>query len=414
MNQSSHSSTAHAETLMAVRDALAKVTNRATGRSIIAEGRVDGLTIDSKNIARFVIDLGDRDGAPPLSDEAAQQIVAEAKTAAGTVTGLTGVSVIATRHSGQTKNAPAPAQQPRAGGHANPLGLSSSRSQQPPSPRASGKTAPRMPGAPQRKAERIADTQNALADIGRIIAVASGKGGVGKSTVTISLAAALARRGLKVGILDADIYGPSLPTLLGLHEKPAMRDGKIVPFDIEIPGDGLLRAMSIGFLVENEKALAWRGPMVMGAVRQLINDVDWSGKDGPLDIMLIDTPPGTGDAHLTLIQSSILHGAVIVTTPQQMALADVERGVALFNKTKTPILGLIENMAWLDMPDGSRSYIFGERGGEQIADKLGIAFLGSIPLQPDLRIACDKGEAATQNTEKSCALFDDLAKTLID
>ncbi|MEZ5893388.1 MAG: Mrp/NBP35 family ATP-binding protein [Parvularculaceae bacterium] len=239
-----------------------------------------------------------------------------------------------------------------------------------------------------------------LAGVKAVIAVASGKGGVGKSTIAANLAVALARKGLKVGLLDADIYGPSLPTLFGVSQKPTMQDGKIVP--LEAYG---VRLMSIGLMIDPEQAVAWRGPMVMGAVRQLMGDVDW----GDLDILLIDTPPGTGDTHLSLIQSKKLSGAVIVSTPQEMALADMRRGVHLFRQTNTPLVGVIENMAWLELPSGARQYLFGEGGAEAAAKTLGAPFLGAVPLYPDLREASDAGYPLAARDHPAAAVFADLA-----
>ena len=217
-----------------------------------------------------------------------------------------------------------------------------------------------------------------------VIAVASGKGGVGKSTTSVNLAAALARRGLRVGLLDADIYGPSLPVMLGERDRrPQTADGKMLP--IEVWG---LHAMSIGFLVEPDQALVWRGPMVMGALQQLMGDVAWP----ELDIMVIDLPPGTGDAQLTLAQRVSLTGAVIVSTPQDIALADARRAVAMFAKTQVPVLGLVENMSFYCCPAcGARSEPFGHGGARAEADRLGIPFLGEVPLLPAIRASADDG-----------------------
>jgi ATP-binding protein involved in chromosome partitioning len=222
-----------------------------------------------------------------------------------------------------------------------------------------------------------------LEQVGAIVAVASGKGGVGKSTVAVNLAVALARQGLRVGLLDADIYGPSLPRMLGLARRPEIRDGRMIP--LEAWG---LKAMSIGFLVEEETAMIWRGPMVMGALEQMMGQVEW----GPLDIMIVDMPPGTGDAQLTMAQRVALAGAVIVSTPQDIALLDARRGVAMFAKTRVPVLGLIENMSYFCCPAcGARAEIFGHGGARREAAKLGCPFLGEIPLLLDIRSASDAG-----------------------
>lgn len=318
---------------MRVRAALSAVVNPASGRDIVADGLVQGLSASPAGVVKFTLE----------SESIALREAA--KQAAESVEGVARVVAISTAH-----------RKPSQGGHENPIGVP--------------------------KKTQARQTGESLAEVGHVVAIASGKGGVGKSTFAANLAAALARRGLAVGLMDADIYGPSLPTLFGLRDRPEVRNGKIVT--IEAFG---LKAMSIGWLVDPDKALAWRGPMVMGAVRQLINDVAW----GKLDILIIDTPPGTGDAHLTLAQSKILTGAVIVSTPQEMALADVRRGVELFRKVGTPILGVVENMAWLEGPEGERQYLFGEGGAARAARKLGAPFLGAMPIYPDLREASDAG-----------------------
>jgi ATP-binding protein involved in chromosome partitioning len=226
-----------------------------------------------------------------------------------------------------------------------------------------------------------------LAGIGHVIAVASGKGGVGKSTTAVNLALALRVQGLSVGILDADIYGPSLPTLLGLHGKPQAQGRKLKP--MRAYG---LHAMSMGLLVDAETAMVWRGPMVMSAITQMMADVEW----GALDILLVDMPPGTGDAQLALAQGTRLSGAVIVSTPQDLSLIDARRGIAMFRKVDVPILGLVENMSHFVCPDcGGTHAIFGQGGAEAEAARLGVPFLGGIPLTMELRAASDAGRPIT-------------------
>src|SRR5438132_1560775 len=216
------------------------------------------------------------------------------------------------------------------------------------------------------------------------VAVASGKGGVGKSTVTVNLAIALAQEGAKVGLMDADVYGPNDHIMLGASKQPLYsQDGKIQP----ISAHGI-KLMSMGFLVEPEQALVWRGPMLHSVVRQFLNDVNW----GELDYLLIDLPPGTGDVQLCLAQSVPLTGAVMVTTPQDVALADVRKGVSAFEKLEVPILGVIENMSYFICPHcGERTEIFSYGGGRKAADEWGIPFLGEIPLNPDIRVGGDTG-----------------------
>jgi ATP-binding protein involved in chromosome partitioning len=222
-----------------------------------------------------------------------------------------------------------------------------------------------------------------LPQVGKIIAIASGKGGVGKSTTAVNLAVALAVQGLKVGLLDADIYGPSLPQMLGAHEKPRTEGQQIIP--IRRWG---LQAMSIGFLVDPDTAMIWRGPMVMGALEQMMGQVAW----GALDIMVVDMPPGTGDAQLTMSQRVPLAGAVIVSTPQDVALIDARRGVRMFEKVNVPVLGLIENMSYFCCPAcGHRAEVFGHGGARREACKLGVEFLGELPLKLEIRELADAG-----------------------
>jgi ATP-binding protein involved in chromosome partitioning len=224
----------------------------------------------------------------------------------------------------------------------------------------------------------------AVQGVRHIIAVASGKGGVGKSTTACNLALALHAMGLKVGVLDADIYGPSMPKLFHLSGKPQVKDGKTL---IPLEGYGV-KVMSIGFLIEEEKAIVWRGPMVMSALTQLLREVEW----GSLDILVVDMPPGTGDAQLTMAQQVPLSGAVIVSTPQDLALIDARRGVAMFRQVSVPILGLIENMSYFVCDGcGKRHDIFAHGGAKAEAQRQGVPFLGEIPLAPEIRETSDAG-----------------------
>lgn len=231
--------------------------------------------------------------------------------------------------------------------------------------------------------------------IRHIIAVASGKGGVGKSTVAVNLAAGLAQSGLKTGLLDADIYGPSVPRLTGINfQKPQTGpDGQLIP--LEAHG---LKLMSMGFMVEEEKAMIWRGPMVQTALYQMLRDVAWGTEDEPLDVLVVDMPPGTGDAQLTLAQKVPLAGAVIVSTPQDLALIDARRAVEMFRKVNVPILGIIENMSYYICPRCEHEeYIFGEQGAKNMAAKMGVSFLGEVPLNAEIRQASDEGRLLEAN-----------------
>ncbi len=226
--------------------------------------------------------------------------------------------------------------------------------------------------------------QSEIPGVAGVIAVASGKGGVGKSTTALNLALGLRDLGLKVGLLDADIYGPSVPRLTGLRDKPELNnERKMIPlrrFGLAI--------MSIGFLVEEETAMIWRGPMVMSAVTQMLRDVEW----GTLDVLVVDMPPGTGDAQLTLAQNVPLKGAVIVSTPQDLSLIDARRGLAMFKKVNVPVLGIVENMSYFQCPHcGTKSDIFGHGGARHEAEKLGVPFLGEIPLHMAIRTTSDAG-----------------------
>ncbi len=224
-----------------------------------------------------------------------------------------------------------------------------------------------------------------LAGVKNVIAVASGKGGVGKSTVAANLAVALAQTGAKVGLLDTDIYGPSVPTMFGVTERPNITtQKKLVP--IEKHG---VHLVSMGFLVDTDQAMIWRGPMVTSAVKQFMQEVEW----GELDYMILDLPPGTGDIQLTIVQTVPLTGAVIVSTPQTVALDDARKGVAMFNKVNVPVLGIIENMAYF-VPDDTpekKYYIFGKHGARKLAQKLEVPFLGEIPLREIVRKTSDSG-----------------------
>jgi ATP-binding protein involved in chromosome partitioning len=226
------------------------------------------------------------------------------------------------------------------------------------------------------------------AHVRHVIAVASGKGGVGKSTVAVNLAVALSRQGLRVGLLDADVYGPSVPRMLGLDAEPEIGpDKKLVP--LQAWG---LTTLSIGFLVDEGAPMIWRGPMASSAVRQLIDDVAWGSEAQPLDLLVVDLPPGTGDIQLTLAQRVALDGAVLVSTPQEVALVDVRRGAAMFEKTGVPLLGVIENMAYFPDPaTGAPIEIFGRGGARATAAALGAPFLGEVPIDIALRQSCDDG-----------------------
>jgi ATP-binding protein involved in chromosome partitioning len=246
-----------------------------------------------------------------------------------------------------------------------------------------------------------------------VVAVASGKGGVGKSTVSVNLACAMAMLGRRVGLLDADVYGPSIPQMMGIESEPELGpDRKLIP--AEAWG---LKVMSIGLLVDEDAPMIWRGPMASSALSQMLNDVAWGSEAEPLDILIIDMPPGTGDIQLTLAQKVALSGAVVVSTPQAVALADVKRGVSMFQKTHVPILGVVENMAYFAHPStGAPIPIFGHGGAKSTARKIGAPFLGEIPIEVALREACDAGRPLVLDGGESLAgkAFLSIAATALD
>jgi ATP-binding protein involved in chromosome partitioning len=345
-----------------LREALRAITDPASGRDIVSAGLVESIEVRGGLV--HVALLTDRAHAAQM-----EPVRRAVESLLGKQPGVMNASAVLTAH--------------------KPAGA-------PPRP-APGQAHAQGHGQPQPGGGRPA----LLADVKAIVAVASGKGGVGKSTVAVNLAVALARQGLATGLLDADIYGPSLPRMLGVARRPEVRGERMLP--IEVWG---LKCMSIGFLVEEETPMIWRGPMVMGALEQMMGQVSW----GKLDVMVVDMPPGTGDAQLTMAQRVALTGAVIVSTPQDIALIDARRGVRMFERVRVPVLGLVENMSYFCCPNcGHRAEIFGHGGARTEAQRLGTDFLGEIPLLLDIRQAADAGTpivAAAPHSEAARAYAD--------
>ena len=340
-----------------VLQALSRVKYPGFTRDLVAFGVVRDLTVTGGNVA-FAIELG------PGNPAVAGTIEREARAAVSAIPGVTSVAI-------------------RVGGPA---------------------------GAPPRAAvSAAAPPAEILPGVRHVIAVASGKGGVGKSTVAVNLAVGLARRGKRVGLLDADIYGPSVPMMMGVDERPT----------IDAAGRGILpferhgvRLMSLGLLVERDTAVIWRGPMVMKAIEQLLRDVLW----GDLDVLVIDLPPGTGDAQLTVSQKVRLAGAVIVTTPQDVALADAIKGIAMFRKVGVPVLGVVENMSTFVCPGcGLRTDVFGHGGGRRESERLDAPFLGEVPLHVAIRDGGDAGRpiVASDPSSPLTAAFLEIADRVL-
>ena len=228
------------------------------------------------------------------------------------------------------------------------------------------------------------DDNESLKNVKNIVAIASGKGGVGKSTLSVNLAYSFFKQGFKVGLLDADIHGPSIPHMLNLEGKPELTENrKIIPFNFKG-----IKVMSIGFLLNEDQPVIWRGPMVHSAIKQMAQDTNWED----LDILLVDMPPGTGDAQITVSQNLPLKGAIIISTPQSVALNDAKKAIGMFTKVDVEILGVVENMSYLILPDGSHEDIFGKDGGRKLADELKVDFLGSIPINKEIRLNSDLGD----------------------
>jgi ATP-binding protein involved in chromosome partitioning len=332
--------------------ALARVHNNRIGTDVVTAEMVRDVATTTDGRVRLTLLLGAADDAT---------LVRQVRQAIEAIEGVTEVRVDV-KDAAQSQQ---PAEPPkRAPGQGRKLPM----------------LEPERPAQPR----STAPTPKSYPHLGNVIAISSGKGGVGKSTVTVNLALALAARGARVGLMDADIYGPNIPRMMGINEQPRVSDDKkIIP--LEAHG---IKLISLGFLIERDQPAIWRGPIVMKIITQFLQDVDW----GQLDFFLVDMPPGTGDAQLSLVQATNVAGALIVTTPQDVATGDALRGAKMFERVNVPVLGIIENMSWFECAHcGDRTYLFGEGGGQRLADELHLPLLGQVPLYQPVRVGGDTG-----------------------
>lgn len=378
-----------------VLEALRRVKGPDLESNIVDLGLVSEILIKDERVY-FSITI------PASRAEELEQLRKAAEKVVSGIAGVAGVTAVLTADA--SGRAPATSAKPTAASAKEHPRVQAARAQG-----ATGDGAgPRQAAASAAPGAAAAKPVQAVPGVRHIIAVASGKGGVGKSTVTANLALGLQAIGLKVGIVDADIYGPSQPRLLGVSGKPQVANGKVIK---PLEGWGL-KVMSMGFLVDEDTPVVWRGPMVVSALNQMLRETDWAGTSGPLDVLVIDMPPGTGDIQLSISQNVPLSGAVIVSTPQDLALIDARKGIAMFKRVEVPILGLVENMSYFLCPScGTRSDIFGHGGAREEAAKLGATFLGEVPLHIDIRETSDSGKPVTVTAPESAHanIFRELA-----
>jgi ATP-binding protein involved in chromosome partitioning len=352
--------------------ALSRIVDQGTGKDIVSADMARAVMVKDGKVS-FVLEVD------PARAEELEPVRAAAQAAVEGLEGVEKVSAILTAHSSE----------PQPSRTSTPKG--------PPPELGAGKKKPSQPASKK------------IEGVERIIAIASGKGGVGKSTVSANLAVAMAAQGLRVGLLDADVYGPSQPRMLGISGRPSSPDGTTI---LPLRNHGVT-AISIGMMVPEGEAVVWRGPMLMGALEQMLRQVQWGG----LDVLLVDLPPGTGDVQLTLSQKAEVTGAVVVSTPQDVALLDARKALDMFKKTSTPVLGLIENMSSYICPNcGHEAHIFGHGGAKAEAEKLGMPFLGEIPLDLEIRVASDGGApiVAAKPGSPQARAFMDVAARIVE
>jgi len=370
---------------------LAGIRNPRTGADVMAADMVRDIATTTDGKVRLTMLLGAADDAT---------LVRDVRQAIERLDGVTDV-LVDVRDPAQA--APTPARPAVA-----PTPAPAPAAAMAPATGGKSRALPVMDSSPAAKAPPKVPEPVVYPQLGRIIAVSSGKGGVGKSTVAVNLALALAAQGKRVGIMDADIYGPNLPLMLGVDAAPAVRDEKIIP--LEAYG---IKVISLGFLIEKEQPAIWRGPIVMKIITQFLRDVAW----GQLDYFLVDMPPGTGDAQLSLVQATQIHGAVIVTTPQQVSVGDALRGVKMFERTGVPVLGIVENMSWFENPEtGKPIAVFGSGGGERLAKECDLPLLGQIPLDPRVQEGGDSGRpiVVADPSSKAAKALESIAVRVVE
>ncbi len=362
-----------------VTDALSRIRNNRVGANVIDAEMVSDIATTTEGRVRLTLFLSPDDDAT---------VVREVRQTLQQVPGVTDVRVDV-KDASQAGKPATHAHVPPAAAHAAPKAGAS-------------RTLPVMGQETQSQRAAVpAPTPIAYPNLGKIIAISSGKGGVGKSTVATNLAVALAQRGARVGLMDADIYGPNIPRMMGVNAPPPVENEKIIP--LQAHG---VKIMSLGFMIERDQPAIWRGPIIMKIITQFLRDVQW----GELDYFLVDMPPGTGDAQLSLVQATMVHGAIIVTTPQEVASGDALRGAKMFQRVAVPVLGVIENMSYFVCPNCSEQHrIFGAGGGKRLADELDVPLLGEVPFFPAVLSGGDTGEPIVIGAPDSLA-----AKAIID
>jgi ATP-binding protein involved in chromosome partitioning len=373
-----------------VTDALSRIRNNRLGANVLEAEMIRDIATTTDGKVRLSLFLTPDDDAT---------VVREVRQTLQQVPGVTDVRVDVKDASQANKSST----RPGAAGPTSRAAIAPSASAAPPAPKsAASRTLPVMGQEPQSQRAAVpAPTPVAYPNLGNIIAISSGKGGVGKSTVASNLAVALAKQGARVGLMDADIYGPNIPRMMGINAAPPVENEKIIP--LQAHG---VKIMSLGFMIERDQPAIWRGPIIMKIITQFLRDVQW----GELDYFLVDMPPGTGDAQLSLVQATMVHGAIIVTTPQEVASGDALRGAKMFERVAVPVIGIVENMSYFICPNCEAKHrLFGSGGGKRLADELNVPLLGEIPFFPGVLSGGDRGEpivVSEPETPAAQALFE--------